>query len=238
MGSSRLIQTVNGDNGGAGSSSYTLNFANNVTPGSGIVACWAAGSSAPASIKCNGSTVSLTAAINESFNGIYYLGSSTGGYSDVTVAFSGSNAVWFYLYEVPKILGINQSKDATATAAAWSTGAMTALTAPGNCFVAAIVIQTLTVSGNTLTLPGYPWIEQTAYNVVEGQAVASGYQIPNSLAAITYNGTNANATSAFYDVCECAFNTVPGIPVGAPSEEDAVGNSMTIGQGITGSNSW
>jgi hypothetical protein len=238
MGTSRLIQAINGDNGGAGSSSYTLSFTNNVQAGSGIVACWAAGSSAPTSVKCNGSTVSLTAAINESFNGIYYLGSSAGGYKDVTVAFSGSNSVWFYLYEVPTILSINQSKDATATAAAWSSGAMTALTAPANCFVAAIVIQTLTVSGNTLTTPGLPWVEQTAYNVVEGQAVCSAYQIPNAGGSITYNGTNANGTSAFYDVCECAFNTIPSLPVAAPNEQDATGNIASIGQAIQTASVW
>lgn len=173
----------------------TLTFATSITAGNGIIVAHADESIV---ISCSGGTDTFTSIAGASVaNGFFYVLSSNGGYTSITVTTSGGTsgfAAWAYEVSPLQAFDVKTGTN-TNTPTLWTSGALTG-GFPNEIFIGIGHSNWFGGTASTITGPSSPWVNHTSQKLPGiADIMLSGHQIVTSTSTLTYNGTATGSGS-------------------------------------------
>ena len=196
-------------------SSVTVTLGANVKAGDGVVVA-IAGTSNGTTYTVTGGSDTFTKAVIDGFDAtsVYYVLSSGGGYTTVTVGNNATgNGIAAWVYEVSPLKALDTANSGTASG---SGSPWTSNSATGN-FASEFVAgagQSAWGSGPSITGPGAPWTNGTSFIIDAPGSVAavlSGYQITTSTGSYTYSGTGSGTSDVGNSASVAVFQFAPSL---------------------------
>jgi len=197
------------------SSTLTLTFTNDITPGNALVVCVAGpnGAGVPAPSPASGGDTFLQAvAITQGTGSIWYVLSSGGGYQTITIDDVGNSyGMDGWAYEMPPAAALDQvAYDFNNSAASTFTSSATPTTTSPAEFAVGMGVGSNSGTSTTASGPGSGWTNLTSENEFYAGAShygvgISGYQFLSATGTVTYSGTFASSR-AIQGACVATFS--------------------------------